>query len=128
MRISIPFATASKLSVGCQLGIPASAAALLRKLERIASTRQVNVTARDQKMDRAIDIVLGGVLPVIFMVTHVVVQGHRFDIIEEVGCVPTIYVSWASLFLWSLPPICFALVALVFAGESTFYKTVTTVA
>lgn len=114
--------TATKLMGGSQIGIPAAATALLRKLERIASTRQVNATARDQRIDRWIDVVLGAVLPVIFMVTHTVVQGHRFDIIEQVGCIPAVYKSWAALFLWYLPPLFFAVVALIYGGKSARSK------
>lgn len=45
-----------------------------------------------------------------------VVQGHRFDIIEEYGCRPTTYFSIPSLFLVWIPPMVLSLAALVFAG------------
>ncbi|CAE7223739.1 unnamed protein product [Rhizoctonia solani] len=36
-----------------------------------------------------VDLAIGLGIPTLAMVLHVVVQGHRFDIIENVGCYPT---------------------------------------
>lgn len=47
-------------------------------------------------------------------------QGHRYDIIEDFGCQPAIYVSVAALFLVYIPPLIFSLATLVYAGECWF--------
>lgn len=45
-----------------------------------------------------------------------VVQGHRFDIVEDFGCRPTIYVSLASTFIIWVPPLFFSVGSCIFAG------------
>lgn len=43
-------------------------------------------------------------------------QGHRFDIVEDFGCRPTIYVSLASTFIIWVPPLFFSVGSCIFAG------------
>ncbi len=50
-----------------------------------------------------------------------IVQGHRFDIIEQFGCRPSIYNSLASLFLIWIPPLLFSIGAGVFSGKQFFH-------
>lgn len=45
-----------------------------------------------------------------------IVQGHRFDIIEEYGCRPATYVSLPAIFLLWVPPLILAFMTTVFAG------------
>ncbi|KAJ7615998.1 GPCR fungal pheromone mating factor [Roridomyces roridus] len=46
---------------------------------------------------------------------HYVVQGHRFDIIQDLGCWPTIYVSWPSILILNIPQLSAAVLALVYS-------------
>lgn len=46
-----------------------------------------------------------------------IVQGHRFDIIEEFGCRPSVYVSIPAIFLMWVPSLIMSFVALIFAGK-----------
>ena len=45
-----------------------------------------------------------------------VVQGHRFDIVEDFGCRATTYVSLASTFIIWVPPLAFSVGGSIFAG------------
>ena len=45
-----------------------------------------------------------------------IVQGHRFDIVEDLGCRPTIYVSIPAIFLIWVPPMAAAIATFGFAG------------
>lgn len=45
-----------------------------------------------------------------------IVQGHRFDIIEDFGCRPTIYYSIPAIFIVWMPPLLTASGALVYSG------------
>ena len=47
-----------------------------------------------------------------------IVQGHRFDIIEDFGCRAADYVSIPEFFLVWFPPMVLSLATLVFAGTS----------
>jgi pheromone a factor receptor len=51
------------------------------------------------------------------MAIDLIVQGHRFDIVEDEGCSFTTYWSWASIFLFYVPPIVLGLVNSVYAGS-----------
>jgi pheromone a factor receptor len=52
------------------------------------------------------------------MVWHVVVQGHRYDIVERVGCVPTVYWSYPAIFLIGIWPVILNAIAAIYAGMS----------
>jgi len=58
------------------------------------------------------------------MSLHYIVQGHRFDIVEDFGCRPAVYISVASIFLFWLPPVAAILLTLFFASLAVrhFYQ------
>ena len=58
-------------------------------------------------------------LPLIFMGIHYISQGHRYDIIEHMGCNPTAVKSWVVVVTLYIPPIILTTIAMVYAGEST---------
>jgi pheromone a factor receptor len=49
------------------------------------------------------------------------VQGHRFDIFEEIGCFPEMYNSWLSVFLVSIWPIVIGLVSLSYCTRTIYH-------
>ncbi|KAF7318602.1 Fungal pheromone STE3G-protein-coupled receptor [Mycena chlorophos] len=61
-----------------------------------------NENGKRRKRDWAIDIFLCWGMPVIVMGLHIIVQGHRFDILQPFGCQATIYNCWQSLVLINL--------------------------
>ncbi|KAH9485289.1 Pheromone B alpha 3 receptor [Psilocybe cubensis] len=52
-----------------------------------------------------VDLAIGLGIPVIVMVLHYIVQGHRFNIFEEVGCYPFTYNTPPAYFLVYMVPI-----------------------
>ncbi|KAF8149748.1 pheromone A receptor-domain-containing protein [Mycena galopus ATCC 62051] len=52
----------------------------------------------------------------LFLALDYIVQGHRFDILEDYGCRPTTYFSIPAIFITWVPPIVIATASLVFAG------------
>ncbi len=106
------------------------------QLERVSSVRQVSTTVKDKRRRRIIDAVLCFGVPAIYMALrtsfHVhmlrqqpdfllsdyIVQGHRFDIVEDFGCRPNTYVSIPSVILIWIPPAFFSVSAAILA--STF--------
>ncbi|KAL7278532.1 hypothetical protein ACG7TL_007531 [Trametes sanguinea] len=62
------------------------------------------------------EAILCYLVPIIWMGLHYIVQGHRFDIIEEFGCRPSIYVSIPAIFLLWVPSLIMSAVSLIFAG------------
>lgn len=52
-----------------------------------------------------IDLATALGLPALVMILHTVVQGHRYDIIEDVGCYPTTYATLLAIpmvFMWPI--------------------------
>jgi pheromone a factor receptor len=49
-----------------------------------------------------------------------IVQGHRFDIIEDIGCTPAIYISWPSILILDLSAFIPAILSLVFCALALF--------
>ncbi|KAI0682988.1 pheromone A receptor-domain-containing protein [Cerioporus squamosus] len=106
----------TKFLIGAGVGIPAASACISRRLYKIASTSYVTTSVRERRKAIYIDLSIGVGIPVIVMVLHYVVQGHRFNILEDIGCVPTIYntpPAYPLVYMW--PPL-LALVSFVYSG------------
>ncbi|KAJ7264534.1 GPCR fungal pheromone mating factor [Mycena haematopus] len=65
---------------------------------------------------RTVDILLCWGFPAIVMALHYIVQGHRFDIIEDIGCIPAIYISWPSILIIDVSAFIPAILALIYCG------------
>jgi pheromone a factor receptor len=59
------------------------------------------------------------------LLLEIISEGHRFNIVEEVGCYPFTYNTWVAILFVSCPPIVIGLVSGVYAALSirAFYKT-----
>ncbi|KAJ7768128.1 putative fungal pheromone GPCR, STE3-type [Mycena maculata] len=112
---------ATKLQVGSTMGLPTCCLCLCIHLERIASVRQVRTTPEQKRRRMIFDLLMCWGLPCITMALHYVVQGHRFDIVEDLGCRAAIYVSIASIFLVWLPPIVVVILTLGFASAALYH-------
>ncbi|KAJ7062227.1 pheromone A receptor-domain-containing protein [Mycena amicta] len=84
----------TKLFIGAEVGLPGCCLCLARRLYRIVSGYELS---ERRKRDWAVDVGLCWAMPILVMGLHIIVQGHRFDIIESVGCVTAVYFSWPSV-------------------------------
>ncbi|KAK7435122.1 Pheromone B beta 1 receptor [Stygiomarasmius scandens] len=118
LRIVVPVwcDITTKLIIGSNIALPASCLCLCIHLERVASTRAAQTIAEDRKRRRNFELLMCFGLPLLYMGIHFIVQGHRFDIIQEYGCRPTTYYSLPAIFLIFVPPLVLAAACLVFAG------------
>ncbi|KAJ7608500.1 Rcb2.42 [Mycena polygramma] len=112
---------ATKLQVGSSTGLPTCCLCLCIHLERIASVRQVRTTPEEKRRRMIFDLLMCWGLPCITMALHYVVQGHRFDLVEDFGCRAAIYVSLASIFLVWLPPLIIVVLTLGFASAALYH-------
>ncbi|TFY75333.1 hypothetical protein EWM64_g8679 [Hericium alpestre] len=106
----------TKLQMGANIGLPAACLCVCVRLESIAAVRSVTVSRASKQRRMLFDAGMCWGLPVLYMALHYVVQGHRFDIIENFGCRPTVYVSIAAIFIVFIPPLVLSVTTLVFAG------------
>ncbi|KAJ6451996.1 pheromone receptor Rcb2 B43 [Mycena vitilis] len=106
----------TKLIVGSNFALPAACLCICMHLEQVASVRMARTTAADKRRRQIFELAMCFGLPIVYMALHFVVQGHRFDIMEDYGCRPTVYFSIASIFLLTLPPILLSVASLVYGG------------
>ncbi|GAA5968224.1 hypothetical protein JCM21900_001131 [Sporobolomyces salmonicolor] len=109
----------AKLRVGGDVGVPAAILCITRQLEAIAAARQAHFSAKDRRRRCLVDLAIGLGIPVLVMILHTIVQGHRYDIYQRVGCVSTMYWSLPTIFLVVIWPIVLLLAAAVYAGLAT---------
>ncbi|KAJ3730847.1 pheromone receptor [Lentinula raphanica] len=113
----------SQIILGASIGIPASTLCISRRLYRITSTQTVSIT-RDDKL-RAIytDIAIAAGIPLLVLILHIIVQGHRFDVVEEYGCSSVTFNSIVAYFLYYMWPVAIGLVSLIYSSMvlRTFY-------
>lgn len=50
------------------------------------------------------------------VLADVIVQDHRFDIVEDFGCQPATFMSLPALIIVWLPPLVISVVALLYCG------------
>nr|AWT58071.1 Pheromone receptor [Lentinula edodes] len=109
--------------VWCDICIPASTLCISRRLYHITSTQTVSITRDDKKRAIYVDLAIAVGLPVLMLILHVIVQAHRFDILEEYGCSSVTFDTLASYFLYYMWPVAIGLVSLVYSSLilRTFY-------
>ncbi|TFY73519.1 hypothetical protein EWM64_g10493, partial [Hericium alpestre] len=114
----------TRIMVGAAVGIPASSLCINRRLYKIASIKAVTVTKSEKRHGIMIDLAIGVGIPVLQMILQYVVQGHRFDIFEDVGCFPFTWntpLAYVLVFTW---PVVIGLVSIFYCSLSirTFWK------
>ncbi|KAG1751797.1 pheromone A receptor-domain-containing protein [Suillus lakei] len=107
----------TKIIIGSTFALPAACLCICIHLERVASVR-AKTSHHDKRNRQLFELFMCLGLPMVFMGLHYIVQGHRFDIIEEYGCRPTTYVSIPAIFLIWVPPLTLSAIALGFAYAS----------
>ncbi|KAG1751804.1 putative fungal pheromone GPCR, STE3-type [Suillus lakei] len=114
----------TKLLIGASIGIPASALCISRRLYTIAVIKTASPTHEDKRRAVIIDLSISIGIPVVVMALHYIVQGHRFDILEDVGCWPATYNVIPAYFLVYMWPSLLGCISFVYSGLTlaAFYK------
>ncbi|KAL0573614.1 a-factor receptor [Marasmius crinis-equi] len=89
----------TKYVIGVNTAVGACTLCIVRRLYLIATTDTVIITESDKKRAIAVDLAICVGIPILDMILHYIPQGHRFDILEDVGCYPTIYSTWVAIVL-----------------------------
>ncbi|KAI0318404.1 GPCR fungal pheromone mating factor [Amylostereum chailletii] len=103
---------ASKILLGAMVAIPGAFFCISRQLELLTS-RHEHVQKHVQ-YKTLVEVVMCIVIPVVYMALHVIVQNHRFTIVEDLGCQAAIHRSLTGLVLVWLPPLVISLLALLY--------------
>lgn len=106
--------SAIRFTIGVSVGIPAALVCITRRLYLIASTESV-MTRQEKRRGQLVDLAIGLGIPVLQMILAIIPQGHRFDILEDVGCVPEFYLTWVYIVLVGCWPIVIGLISAGYA-------------
>ncbi|KAJ7622027.1 pheromone B alpha 1 receptor [Roridomyces roridus] len=109
---------------GFNLAIPACSLCINRRLYQIASVRTVTKSRSAKRKAIAIDLCIALGIPVLQIPLQYVVQGHRYNIYEDVGCLGETFETPVAVVLYHLPPIIVGLVSGVYCILSikNFYR------
>ncbi|TFK26911.1 STE3-like pheromone receptor [Coprinopsis marcescibilis] len=106
----------SKLIIGVSIGIPASILCISRRLYCIISVQTSSITRGDKRRMVIIDLCIAVGLPVIIMILHYIVQGHRFDILEDFGCFPIVYNTLPAYFIYFMWPVLLGVISFIYSS------------
>ncbi|THH04132.1 hypothetical protein EW145_g5746 [Phellinidium pouzarii] len=94
----------SRIIIATSVAIPASSLTITRRLFKISRVQSIMASPKEKRIEMAIDLSLVVGLPVFVMILYYFVQGHRFDIFEQLGCFPvTINTPPSYVLVWGWP-------------------------
>ncbi|KAJ7182532.1 Rcb2.42 [Mycena crocata] len=110
----------TKLEVGSTAALPACCLSLAIQLWRVSHA----APTRHKRGILILDLFLCWGYPTITMILHYVIQGHRFDIVEDFGCRPTTYISLPAILLFYAPITIVVVLIFIFSGLAfaAFYR------
>ncbi|KIK89782.1 hypothetical protein PAXRUDRAFT_831769 [Paxillus rubicundulus Ve08.2h10] len=106
----------SRYIVGASIGIPASALCITRRLYYIMKLQSLSYGKKEKKREIVVDVSIGVGLPCVVMALQYVVQGHRFNIFEQIGCYPATMNTLPAYFLVFMWPLLVGLISMVYAA------------
>ncbi|KAI0270658.1 putative fungal pheromone GPCR, STE3-type [Gloeopeniophorella convolvens] len=95
----------TRIMIGSSVAIPAASMCISRRLYCIATIRAVTVTRAEKLRNIIIDTFICIVLPFVCVALAYVVQGHRFNIFEDIGCFPATVntaLAYVLVYMWPL--------------------------
>ncbi|KAF5378503.1 hypothetical protein D9615_007171 [Tricholomella constricta] len=79
----------TRITLGVSVAIPAASLCINRRLYKIASGTTVSITREHKRRAVMIDLAIGLGIPFLQIPLQFIVQGHRYNIWEDMGCLPT---------------------------------------
>ncbi|OJT14439.1 Pheromone B alpha 3 receptor [Trametes pubescens] len=98
-------------SIGTSIAVCCASLVINRRLYHIANITTVSMTQTDKRRNIITDLLIGMGIPVLSIVLYWFYQGHRFDILEGVGCVEEYPNSFLAYLLFITWPIVIGLVS-----------------
>nr|AAQ96343.1 pheromone receptor Rcb2 B1 [Coprinopsis cinerea] len=109
-----------RIIMGASVGIPASSMCIVRRLHAIARAQKVAVTRGEKRREVIVDSLICVLFPLLYVALQIVVQGHRFDIFEDIGCYPSIHNTWLAYVLSFSPPLIIGLVSATYCALTLY--------
>ena len=126
--------------LGANLALPAAFLCISRQLELLSSTRSIPCHPTVVRNWLIFDIFMCYLLPILYMLLRtfsflpllclilfwyfrppdLVVQNHRFDLVENFGCSPSVDPSAVGILIMWIPPLLICSITIVFFGLQFF--------
>ncbi|KAF5329464.1 hypothetical protein D9619_009290 [Psilocybe cf. subviscida] len=108
----------TKLQLGARIGLPGAFLCIAMELERISSSRRLLTNAIVVRNRLIFEVILCHIIPIIYMLSHLIVQDHRFDIVRDLGCVASSHPSTPGFVIPWVPPVFLCLLVFAYCGVS----------
>ncbi|KDQ54680.1 hypothetical protein JAAARDRAFT_135526 [Jaapia argillacea MUCL 33604] len=102
-----------RIILAVNVAIPAASLCINRRLFYIANAKGVLTDKAEKRRAMIVDLCICVGIPILQVILANIVQGHRYDIFEDIGCFPFIYLtppSFPLVYAWPL------VISLVSAG------------
>ncbi|TFK95986.1 fungal pheromone STE3G-protein-coupled receptor [Pterulicium gracile] len=93
-----------RISAGASIGIPAASLCIVKRLYTISTVQSAQTTRAEKRRVVLIDSLICILFPLIIVALQTIVLGHRFDILEGAGCIPAVYNTHLTYFIFSMWP------------------------
>ncbi|KAJ3010642.1 hypothetical protein NUW54_g2417 [Trametes sanguinea] len=108
----------TRLTIAASVGIPAAAMCINQRLYNISRAQTVMVTRAEKRRAIVIDTAICVLFPFVVTALSYVVQGHRYNILEQLGCFPALYNTLLTYFLVNWWPLVLGTIASIYCGLS----------
>lgn len=106
----------SRIIVMVAVAIPCASLCINRRLYHIASVTSVTTSKQQKRRAVMTDLAIGVGIPVLEGVLQYIPQGHRYNILEDIGCAPWTYstpIAFVLVYTW---PLIISIVSMVYCA------------
>ncbi|RDX44930.1 STE3-domain-containing protein [Lentinus brumalis] len=104
----------TRITIAASVGIPAASMCINQRLYNIAKVQAVMVTKAEKRRAVMIDTLICVLFPILVVALSYIVQGHRYNVLEQLGCLPALYNTLLTYFLVNWWPLVFSILASVY--------------
>ncbi|KAI0694927.1 STE3-domain-containing protein [Cerioporus squamosus] len=96
----------TRFNIASSLGVCCASLVINRRLYHIANVSAVSISRADKRRNLLTDLLIGLGIPVVGIALYWFYQGHRFDILEGIGCIeeyPNTFLAYLLYVCWPIP-------------------------
>jgi len=105
---------AIRIQVALNVAIPACSLCINRRLYKIANMKAVMITRSEKRRAVIVDLLIGIGIPILEMIAHYIVSGHRFNLYEDFGPAYAVVLMPPTFFLIYAWPVIIGCISLVY--------------
>lgn len=129
--------TAIRIILGASVGIPAASLCIVRRLYTIASVQNITIDRIEKRKSVIVDACICVLFPLVYIALRTlaslltsflsnrfaeyVVQGHRYDIFEDIGCYPALYNTALTYVISYIPPLALGVTSFIYCGMALYH-------